>query len=188
MCPHPSKTQDKKEINKLLIPSFLLAVVDYPLTPWFISGLYFVIMTVLSFIYHTIGNYGVETDFYWKYLPNAQLIQHGIIPIDSVMGPVYPMILAVFGLVVPDLFSAARLINILSASATLLFTYKLLQSLFRSDLALVVTLMLSVNLAFVLFTYTVGTDMFFCFILTVSCIPPVEKSTISSRQNSFTGL
>ena len=188
MSPYPSKKKDKNEIKQFFIPSFLHRIPDYPFTPWFIAGLYLVVMAFLSFFFHTIGNYGVETDFYWKYLPSAQQIQHGKVPIDPVMGPIYPLVLAAFGFVIPDLFFAALLINVLSASATLFLTYKLLQSLFRSDLALVVTLMVSVNLAFVLFTYTVGTDMFFCFTLNVVAFQLLRTQQFHQRKIVLLGL
>lgn len=43
-------------------------------------ALYGLYWTFTAFTRHTIGNYGVETDFYWKYGPAARDLLRGVAP------------------------------------------------------------------------------------------------------------
>jgi len=127
----------------------------------FVAGLYVGLMAVVGFKYHTIGDYGVETDFY-VFISQAGLILEGGFPIDGARGPVYFLLLAAVGLLTGDFFNAGMVIGLASAGAFLYFTFKLLSDLFREDSALVVTLLTAANPVFVQHTYSSGTDMFFC--------------------------
>src|SRR5262245_63404299 len=74
---------------------------------------------------HRIGDYSTETDFYGGYAQGARLIQHGrIIPTRyGVVGPGYEAALALVGLIVRNLFTAAELISIVSALAVVLLWF-----------------------------------------------------------------
>ena len=61
------------------------------------------------------GAFGVETDFYGCYAPQAKaLLEHGTIPLDDFRGPLYPTLLAAVVATTPfDYFQSAFLINLI---------------------------------------------------------------------------
>jgi Dolichyl-phosphate-mannose-protein mannosyltransferase len=116
-----------------------------------------------AFSEHRLGNYAVETDFYWKYGPAARDLLHGKIDIanyDS-KGWGYPATVALFSLAGADPFRAAQILALLSALAVGWFVYRLHRSLLGPSLALLGLLLLFANQTFLANTYEVGTDMFF---------------------------
>ena len=129
---------------------------------------YFVIMLIVSLKYHIVGDYNVETDFYWSYIPQAKHILEGTIPIEDYHGPVYPIVLAFISFLTKDLFHGGVILSTLTASVSLFFIFELLKKLFRADVALIGTLMVAANTTFVRYTYTAGTDMVFVAFATAS--------------------
>ncbi|MEX2090018.1 MAG: glycosyltransferase family 39 protein [Bacteroidota bacterium] len=126
-----------------------------------LASLYFVVMGFIALKYHVVGDYNVETDFYWSYVPQAKHILQGTIPIEDFHGPAYPVILALIGLFTRDLFHAGVVLSTLAAATALFFIFRLFKKLFRADIALIGTLLVAVNTTFVQYSYTAGTDMFF---------------------------
>jgi dolichyl-phosphate-mannose-protein mannosyltransferase len=116
-----------------------------------------------AFTVHRIGNYAVETDFYWKYGPAAAALRQGRVLIEHFdsKGWGYPLIVAAFSFLGLDLFRAAQLIGVLSACAVLWCVFVANRKLLGSVLALLSVLLLIYNPTFVANTYEVGTDMFF---------------------------
>ncbi len=147
---------------------FFTDVVSHPYAGLGIASLYFLVMLWISLKYHIVGDYGVETDFYWSYVPQARHILEGTIPIEDFHGPIYPMVLALISLVTKDLFHAGVVLSTLAAAASLFLIFELLKKLFRSDIALVGTLIVAVNTTFVQYSYTAGTDMLFMALVTAS--------------------
>jgi hypothetical protein len=118
---------------------------------------------VKVFTEHRIGNYAVETDFYWKYGPAARDLLQGKVEIanyDS-KGWGYPVAVALFALFGADPFRAAQLLALLSAVVAGLVLYRLHRSLLGPAVALGSLLLLLSNGTFLANTYEVGTDMFF---------------------------
>lgn len=118
---------------------------------------------VQAFTVHRMGNYAVETDFYWKYGPAARDLTHGHVDIanyDS-KGWGYPAVVAALSLFGFETFRAAQIVALLSAMFSLLLVYRLHRSFFGPGLALAGLLMLAGNRIFLANTYEVGTDMFF---------------------------
>jgi hypothetical protein len=112
---------------------------------------------------HRIGNYAVETDFYWKYGPAARDLAHGTVDIanyDS-KGWGYPAVVTAVSAFGFETFRAAQIVALLSAAFSLLLLYRLHRSLFGPGLALAGLLILAGNKVFLANTYEVGTDMFF---------------------------
>jgi hypothetical protein len=126
-----------------------------------IAAVYFVIVGLISFIFHSVGDFGIETDFFWGYVPNAKKILTGVISIDAFRGPLYPMVLAIFGFIIGDFFHAGILIAVLSASVLVFVTFELLKKIFSTVVSFFVTVLLVVNPVFIQYTYSAGTDMFF---------------------------
>ncbi len=132
---------------------------------WIIGGAYTLVMAIITFSYHKIGDYGVETDFFWSYVTQAQSFMDGHIIIDKYRGPLYPMVLGLVHLLTGEYFTAGLLIGLISAGLTLFFTYQSLSSLFSEKVAWITTLLVSVNTTFNLYTYSAGTDMFFMMLV-----------------------
>jgi hypothetical protein len=136
-------------------------LISYKHNGLIIAGLYFVVLTVISFIFHKVGDYGIETDFFWGYVPGAKKFLSGQIPMDAFRGPFYPMILGILGFLVGDFFNAGILIAVLSAFIVIYVTYELLKKIFSPLLTSFVTLLLAVNPVFIQYSYSAGTDMLF---------------------------
>ncbi|MEK7316920.1 MAG: glycosyltransferase family 39 protein [Candidatus Eisenbacteria bacterium] len=112
---------------------------------------------------HTIGNYGVETDFYWKYGPAARDLLRGVVSIENYdsKGWGYPLVVAAVSLLGFDLFRAGQLVALFSAVGAAWILYRLHRSLFGPVHALASLCIVLVNLVFVQNSYEVGTDLFF---------------------------
>jgi tetratricopeptide (TPR) repeat protein len=111
---------------------------------------------------HRIGDYSTETDFYGGYAGGARMIQHGRIDPAryGVVGPGYEVALAAAGWVVRDLFTAAELISVGSAVATVMLWFALLRRRSNTRLALPAALFIAVNPHLFRFAYTASTDAF----------------------------
>jgi len=133
-----------------------------------IAGFYFIVMAIVSFSFHKVGDYGVETDFFWGYVPAAKDFLNGVITIDPFRGPLYPIILGIFGFIISDFFNAGILIGILSAAFVIYFTFELIKRIFSPKVSLFVALLLACNPVFVQYTYSAGTDMFFSAMVTAT--------------------
>ena len=126
-----------------------------------IAGLYLVVVGLISFIFHKVGDYGIETDFFWGYVPSAKKFLSGEIPMDAFRGPLYPIVLGLFGFLLGDFFHAGILIAVISASVVVYVTYELLKKIFTPTISFFVTILLAVNPVFIQYSYSAGTDMFF---------------------------
>lgn len=126
-----------------------------------ISLIYFAVVGAISFIFHTVGDYGIETDFFWGYVPSAKKFLAGEIPMDAFRGPIYPMMLGIIGFILGDFFRAGILIAVLSASVVIYISFEILKKIFSPLISFFVTLLLAVNTVFIQYSYSAGTDMFF---------------------------
>ena len=112
---------------------------------------------------HRLGNYGVETDFYWKYGPAAAALKQGRVLIEHFdsKGWGYPLAVAAISFLGLDVFKAAQVLAVLSACAVLGCLFVLHRRALGSVLALLSVLVLIGNATFIVNVYEVGTDMFF---------------------------
>lgn len=142
-------------------------------------GLYW---AYLAFTLHRLGNYGVETDFYWKYGPAAAALKQGRVLIEhfDTKGWGYPLVVAAFSFLGLDLFRAAQLIGVLSACAAVWCVFRVHRRLLGSVLALLSVLLLLSNPTFLVNVYEVGTDMFF-FALAIGSIALILGSERPGR-------
>jgi len=153
------KIQKKKEntspteiFNKIILSKY---------TGLSIALIYFVVLLIVSMLYHKVGDYGVETDFFWSYVPGAKSFLNGTIQIDSFRGPLYPMILGLFNFIFSNYFLSGILLAIISASLVIFFSYELTKKIFSLQLAFFAVLILAANPIFVQYSYSAGTDMVF---------------------------
>ena len=121
----------------------------------YIPIFYLVVMGFISFTFHQVGDYGVETDFYWSYTS---------LTIDEYRPIGYQVVLAVVKFITQeDYFHAGQLINLISATLILFLISKMM----KERMALFIMLFLMTNVWFLKYTYSCGTDMlFFLFWLT----------------------
>ncbi len=139
-----------------------------------LSAIYTVVLLWAAHVYHRVGDYGVETDFFWNYAPDARTIQAilkgegGAFPIDGFRGPMYPLVLACVAFIIQDVFAAGVILGILCAGATLLLTHRLVLEFFGKVEALAVLLVLATNSIFIQYSYSAGTDMFFNLVATLA--------------------
>jgi len=126
-----------------------------------IAVFYFVILLILSLLYHKVGDYGIETDFFWGYVPNAKSFINGDLQIDAFRGPLYPMVLGLVNLIISNYFISGIIIGILSASILIFLTFELVKKIFSPIVSLFVSSLLVFNPIFVQYTYSAGTDMMF---------------------------
>lgn len=122
---------------------------------------YAVILGFISLSLHKIGDYGVETDFYWNYVPAAQQFLKGSVQIEQFHGPLYPIVLSIFGLVFGDFFTGGIILGLVSSAFVIYFSFEAIKSIFSKSIATAVTLLIILNPIFVQYTYSAGTDMFF---------------------------
>lgn len=156
---------EKSDYVSLNTPTFIKNITSSKITPWIISIGYILIVGFFGLKYHVIGDYEVETDFYWTYAPITENILKGNIVIDDFKGPGYPFIIALGKLILSDLFKSGILISTLSAGLILLITYLFYEKVFSGELALLITFALLCNTAFVRYSYTVSTDMVFTVLI-----------------------
>lgn len=152
---------DKKINQKIDLGKLFQSVIEYKYLPVLFALIYLIILSYASFTFHKIGDYGVETDFYQSYVPAVQEFLKGNILIDAFHGPLYQIVLGIFGFVIGEFLKAGMLINILSASAVIFLTMTLVRKLFSNEYSFFVGILLAVNPIFIQYTYSAGTDMFF---------------------------
>ncbi len=158
----------KQSERKFIFPQKFKELLNYNFLGAAIALFYFAILAAVSFSFHKVGDYGVETDFFWGYVPAAKDFLNGIITIDPFRGPLYPIILGIFGFIVTDFFNAGILIGILSAAFVLYFSFEIVKRIISPKVSFFVTLLVACNPIFVQYAYSAGTDMFFNAIVTAT--------------------
>jgi hypothetical protein len=157
------KKQQSVNVETKAKSSFLNleSILNSKQTGLIIAGFYLVVVGLISFIFHKVGDYGIETDFFWGYVPSAKKFLSGEIPMDAFRGPLYPMVLGLFGFIPGDFFHTGILIAVISASVVIYVTYELLKKIFTPTISLFVTILVAFNPVFIQYSYSAGTDMFF---------------------------
>lgn len=166
-----SRTSAEPE-NKPPSRLVLLASKIEPWLPWTMAALFFVVMAFLAFRYHTVGGFGVETDFYAElYPPAKQLLAGHFSPLNySAKGPVYSFLLAGSYLAMRDWFLAGLLLNLASAAGFLAVFYFLVRRVFNPLTAAVSLLAMMLNPLFLSYSYQVGSDMPFLLLCGLSLL------------------
>ncbi len=108
-----------------------------------------------------VAGYGVETDFYGDYAPDAVRLRTGQFPLNEFQGPGYPAVLAVVETMIPDPFLAGRVISAVCAAASGLLAYALFTELFGGAVGLSSELLLLAGGVFPTLALTASTDMLF---------------------------
>jgi len=131
--------------------------------PGSLALLFIIVAGTLSLTRHPIGDYGVETDFYWDYAPAADALLRGELPIErySFRGPGYPFALAGISLITSDAFLAGKIISVLSAGIAIWMIFYLLSKPLGPVWAAIGVILVALNGVFLEYAIRTGTDMFF---------------------------
>lgn len=142
---------------------------------------YAIFLGFISLSLHRIGDYGVETDFYWNYIPAAKQFLKGVVQIEQYHGPFYPMVLSAFGWVFGDFFTGGIILGVVSSAFVIYFSYETIKNIFSSSISVPVTLLLISNPIFVQYTYSAGTDMFFIALVSGALFFFFNKSVLNHK-------
>lgn len=149
------------------------------------------LISVLIFLlilssFHRIGGFNVETDFYGSYAPNVKNILQGGRYYDEDHGPGYIFPLTVLSLICGDIFTAAKLLSIISTVLFLLFTFLTIKALYNRKLALFSSIMLFIII--VRYSILASTDMFFAFVISLSIYLIFRSGELTTKNLIFGGL
>ena len=136
-----------------------------------------------------IGNYGVESDFYRSYVPQAKQFLNGNLVLDQNRGPLYQIVLAFTALLFNNnFFSAGKFINIFFAGITLIFIFKIIDSIINKKAAYLTVLLVSVNFQFMKYSYEAGTDMIFFALDAASIYYILKNKDLNSKDFMIAGI
>jgi hypothetical protein len=165
-----ARVKAKPRVDKQVprIESLLHQVASWRYTGLVLGGIYLIIAGLISFTYHRILDYGMESDFLFEFVPLAKSLGEGRLEVGPYRGPVYAILLQAGEAITRDYFAAGLIIGLLSATVTLIVTFSLIRRLFKPEIALAVGLLMMVNPYFFMYTYQLGTDMLFVALVTCS--------------------
>jgi hypothetical protein len=180
--------KEKEPSSQKSLLTYFDEFVNYKYLSLIISLLFLFVVGILSFIFHTVGDYGIETDFFWGYVPNAKGFLEGTIPMDAFRGPLYPMVLGIVGFVIGDFFKAGILIGVISAAVVIYVTFEIIKRVFSPYTAFFVALFLAVNPVFVQYSYSAGTDMFFSALASLTIYYFLKSSKLTYGNIVLAGI
>ena len=175
------KKKQTEKVKKLSFQEKFERYFGAKYTGLYVAGIFLIVMCVISYTFHKIGDYGVETDFYQSYVPAAQALLHGNIMIDGFRGPGYQIVLGTFGFIFGDFFNAGIFIAILSAAVFIYFTFETLKRLFSLRVSALVVILMIFNTIFIQYSYSAGTDMFFAALLSIVFYLLFKNETINYK-------
>jgi len=176
-----SKKQVPEKSKKVTLQESFGKLLEFKYLGLLIAGVYFIVLLIISLLYHKVGDYGVETDFFWGYVPEAKSFINGYLKIDPFRGPFYPIVLGLVNLIISNYFISGILIGIVSASFVIFLSYEIIKRIFSPLVALFVTLILAVNPIFVQYSYSAGTDMIFCALATATMYFFFKSNTLNYK-------
>lgn len=158
-------------------------------SPYIIPIIYFCIFLPIVLTNNKIGNYGVETDFFVAYAPQAKALLQGVIVIDAYRGPFYQICLAVISFFLgQDFFLGGKILNVIAGTIVLLSTYRLISSIYTKEGAFFVTLLVALNQIFWRYTYETGTDLLFFSIYITSLSFILRNNNFDNKNLFFAGI
>jgi hypothetical protein len=156
--------------------------------PYTIGFIYAVTIFIIALIWHKIGDYNVETDFYWTYAPQAASLLNGELLIDDFKGPGYPILLALARLIVGDYFIGGIFLSAISSGIVIIYLYKLIAKLFSADVGFLVVLITITNKIFVQYSYTASTDMVFYAVIMISLHLFWKENAVGQHSYFLSGI
>ncbi|MCX8056141.1 MAG: glycosyltransferase family 39 protein [Ignavibacteria bacterium] len=185
------KSKEKKKTSQVKYISEFFKIKDEKIisrVPLIIIGIYFLIVLISALTYHQIGDYGVETDFYEGMVYEAKEFLKGNLIIEGYKGPLYPIVLGVLGFVFGDFFRIGVILCVVSAVLFLFFGFKTLEKIFGYDVALGSILLIITNSIFIQYSYSAGTDLFFCALSILSIYFLVKGNQLKNSYIFISGI
>lgn len=169
-----------KKIN-LFLKVITSKIYDYEYLSFVLFLIYLIFSLFIGLLFHKVGNYGVETDFFWSYVPQAKEFHNLHFPIDDFRGPLYPIVLAFFNILIRDYFTSGIIISSLSAAIAIFISHKLLKNITNNTFAFYSVLLIISNPFFIQHSYLCGTDMLFFVLTTTSIYKFISCKNINSK-------
>ncbi|OGL42268.1 MAG: hypothetical protein A2043_08730 [Candidatus Schekmanbacteria bacterium GWA2_38_9] len=146
--------------------------------------IYFLLIATYSYYHYPVGQQmNVEHDFYNWYAPDAKKILNGnlwSIEFYDLKGIGYHFILALVTFATGDIFVSGKIISVIFSALSLFLIYKIFSSSFNPLTGILIILGTMANNFFIISSYTVGTDMFFLFLVFAAinslCTEKVSKT------------
>ena len=151
----------------------------------------FAIIGILLFYLSTlrqIGNYGVETDFYGGFVPNAQHLLAGIPLTIDWQPPLYPTVLAAVYSCIHDWFRSGLLISVFSGILVLVAVYRVFRDIFGNGAAVAATMALAAWPEFLQYSITASSDMLFLSLMMLSLAIAVSGDRLTARRAFMAGI
>src|SRR5262245_58102628 len=122
----PAARKSRDRTARLVLPDIPPAWID-AMARGLIAA-FAVVVVWVAFGVHVVGDYGTESDFYGGYAEGARLMQSGRVDFGRwpVVGPGYEFALAMLGFVTRDLFTAARILSVVSAVLVMVLWWRIL--------------------------------------------------------------
>lgn len=133
--------------------------------PVFIILLFGITYSVFG-LFHKMGNFDVETDFYGLYAHDVQRLLDGDMVEERDHAPGYAVMVAGLTLITGDVFAGGKALSVISAIGLIWVFYKLADLLFDRYLALMSLAVISVMT--IPFSFVVGLDIVFTFFFVAS--------------------
>ena len=76
-----SKKKVPEQSKKVTLQESFGKLLEFKYLGLLIAGVYFIVLLIISLLYHKVGDYGVETDFFWGYVPEAKSFINGYLKI-----------------------------------------------------------------------------------------------------------
>lgn len=161
----------KPPVDKHILPQIgrlLQQAASWRYTGAVLAAVYLIIASLITFSYHRILDFGMESDFLFEFVPLAKHLAEGSLEVGPYRGPVYPILLQAGKAITGDYFTAGLILGLLAAAVTLIVTFSLIRKLFTPEIALAVALLMMANPYFFMYSYQLGTDMLFVALVTSS--------------------
>ena len=152
------------------------------------SAIMIVLLTIvgISLFYlstlRQIGNYGVETDFYGSFIPDAQRLLAGKPLTIQFHPPLYPSVLAAVYSIVRDWFRAGLLISVFSGILVVGAVYRVFLNVFGSGAAVAGAVALVAWPDFFQYSISASSDLFFLALMMLSLAAAAGGDRLTLRR------
>lgn len=146
------------------------------------AALFAALLIFIGSRYFSVGDTGVETDFYGELAVAARELWRGGFAVANYpyKGPVYSFVLVGFYALLREWYRSGAVLNTVFAAAGLVFLYRFILRLFNRPVALFTMIAVSLVSEFFLIAHKASSDMLFFFL----CVVAIER-VIAARISWF---
>lgn len=157
-----------------------------------VAAAYLIVLLIAGLRMHVMSDGDSESDFFGAYVVQARSFLAGDVVIDAYRGPLYPIALGLFGVVLAPLgaglFETGIFLSAVSAAVTLLLFHMLAARALGTRIAILGTLLIAANPIFVRYSYTTGTDMFFVALAYGAVVLTLSTDRLQWRRAAVVGV